>query len=222
MEYPGTDLSTEALLPWYYEKLKSLPKGSRSGGASHPAMCGLSEKLNLKMHSRSYSLIAKLFVTKQTLKMNTEWLANLLFHGDSRAAVVVSIHPLIVSAYTDELDTALLLSFPKVFVKRFQLEAGQRLLSANSYCFECNGARQTAADLEEGPKATGTFANFIPIICEFLSEDSGRIEQRKREIDKREWQYAMKIGKRLLNESKYEPRDGRPWYRDEVGRLKPT
>src|SRR4051794_19833466 len=43
------------------------------------------------------------------------WIRDVLIHGDSRAAVVMSVRPLLVAAYTDELDTIALLQFPDEF-----------------------------------------------------------------------------------------------------------
>ena len=56
-----------------------------------------------------------------------------LLHGDSRAAVVVSLSPLMVAAYTDELDCVALLRFPDALVQRYGLREGTRLLTVNLY-----------------------------------------------------------------------------------------
>src|SRR5262249_13829871 len=43
-----------------------------------------------------------------------------LQHGDSRAAVVVLTKPLLVAAYTDELDCVALLRFPEYLVEDYR------------------------------------------------------------------------------------------------------
>src|SRR5688500_4027368 len=71
----------------------------------------------------------------------------LLIEGDSRAAVVVSLHPLLVAAYTDEMDCIAMLRFPASFIPAYSLEVGSRLLTVNSY-----GYRPLTRDLIAGPR----------------------------------------------------------------------
>ena len=56
-----------------------------------------------------------------------------LLLGDSRAAVVVSTNPLMVTAYSDEMDAAILLRFPAFLVSKYALQVGTRLLTVNTY-----------------------------------------------------------------------------------------
>ena len=53
--------------------------------------------------------------------------------GDSRAAVVISTSPLLIAAYTDELDCIAMLRFPSEFVDQYHLSKGTRLLTVNCY-----------------------------------------------------------------------------------------
>src|SRR5687767_13892162 len=53
--------------------------------------------------------------------------------GDSRAAVVMKINPLLVAAYTDELDCVAILRFDDSLVAEFDLTPGTRLLTVNTY-----------------------------------------------------------------------------------------
>jgi hypothetical protein len=67
--------------------------------------------------------------------------------GDSRAAVVVSEAPLIVAPYTDELDGAVLLSFPDWLRHDYQLRSRSRLLTINTY----GRGKGVSLDLIPGP-----------------------------------------------------------------------
>jgi hypothetical protein len=126
--------------------------------------------------------------------------------GDSRAAVVARLDPLIVAAYTDELDCVALLEFPSWLVEDYSLKVGSRLLSVNTY-----GRRpKFAADLVEGPNSYGNWNHFFPVIAEFTCDGMDQIDRRKRQIPDAEWKRAAQMGKLKLSQSANTPRDGRP------------
>ncbi len=126
--------------------------------------------------------------------------------GDSRAAVVVSTSPLLVAAYSDDLDCVAMLRFPRRLARRFQFSVGSRLLTINTYCRQLT----TQADLTLGPNHTGQSTGFFPLIGEFLSDDERRIETRKRKIDEAEWQRCRELGDAYLFEHPGMARGGRP------------
>ncbi|MFK7923663.1 MAG: hypothetical protein AB8H47_17020 [Bacteroidia bacterium] len=130
-----------------------------------------------------------------------------LAHGDSRAAIVVQTNPeLIVAAYTDEMDAVALLSFPLELVRIYDLIKGQRLLTVNVYEY----GEGVESDLELGPKQTGQYGNFIPLIAEFLSDDMDQIEDRKSTISQSEWQRTWQMGENALFDGQG-IRDGEPY-----------
>jgi Fe-S cluster assembly iron-binding protein IscA len=132
-----------------------------------------------------------------------------LQQGDSRAAVVVSLAPLVVAAYTDELDCVALLRFPEDLVAEYGLQVGSRLLTVNRY-FQ-GGERP--GDLVPGPRDTRQYTNYIPIIADFLATDRARVERRKAAIGEDEWERAAEMGRALLGRG-VTPRDGRPLHCD--------
>lgn len=172
---------------------------------------------------------AKLKILQPELFSPARWLLHLLTHpltqnpasrsywkvripeqlafGDSRAAVVVSTSPLIVAAYTDELDCVALLRFGEKILGEYELKDGSRLITVNTYSSLDFGV---ARDLELGPAHCGRYGNFSPFIADFLTDDHGRLRERKAEIDEAEWQRAEELGRRLLRSPKITPRDGRP------------
>lgn len=127
--------------------------------------------------------------------------------GDSRAALVVGVSPLLVAAYTDELDCVAMLRYPPEFVGTFQLREGSRLLTVNTYFKE----PRIAADLVPGPAAHDEWTNVYPVIAEFLSEDAGRIERRKSEIDESEWERCALLAREYLRLHPGVARDGSPY-----------
>lgn len=135
-----------------------------------------------------------------------EWLSEHLQLGDSRAAVVVSVAPLVVAAYTDELDCVALLGLPDGLVPEYRLQVGSRLLTVNMYQ-QAGEARP--GDLVPGPKDTGRFCNYTPLIADFLATDATRVDRRKQTIGEDEWAKAAEMGHELLRRG-VRPRDGRP------------
>ena len=127
-----------------------------------------------------------------------------LFDGDSRAAIVMSIDPLIIAAYTDELDAVALLAFPADLAKRYALKPGYKMLTINTYEI----GEDLAADLESSDPTRSRYRNFTPLIAEFLTRDAARVNERKRAIARQEWDRATELARRAMQHGRY--RDGRP------------
>ncbi len=128
--------------------------------------------------------------------------------GDSRAAVVVSVNPLLVAAYTDELDCIAMLRFPDEFVRRYRLSIGSRLLTVNCY----GNSPNFDPDLILGPQLIQRWTGFHPLIAEFLTDDYDRVQARKNDITENEWQRAFTMGTEYIKVRPGVARDGRPVY----------
>lgn len=130
--------------------------------------------------------------------------------GDSRAAVVASTQPLLVAAYTDELDCVVLLHFPEKLLERYGLRRGSRLLTVNTYSWPREDGT-VAEDLDPGPRSYDQYSDYSPLIAEFLSDDMAAIEARKAAIPEPEWERARQMGQAVLERHGPErARDGRP------------
>ncbi|MGC4034040.1 MAG: hypothetical protein QM754_20355 [Tepidisphaeraceae bacterium] len=125
--------------------------------------------------------------------------------GDSRAAVVMSTEPLIVAAYTDELDCVAMLKFDSSLAADYQLKPGSKLLTVNTYW-----QGKVVRDLTAGPGTYGRYGNFSPMIADFLTDDAERLQTRKKQIDKAEWQRTWELGRAYLKATPDRARDGRP------------
>ncbi len=172
--------------------------------ASHPGQVELSVP-RLRRTWRGYYWL--FFALRPVLRVNL--VAKLAEHvqlGDSRAAVVVRRHPLTVAAYTDELDCVALLEFPAHLAGTHGLETGSRLLTVNTYAVDGDLAK----DLWNGPESYGRYVNFHPVIVDFVSDSTERIESRKGEIDEAEWERCRDMGFKRLQERPDGHRNGCP------------
>lgn len=131
-----------------------------------------------------------------------------MMHGDSRPALVVSVDPLRVAAYTDEMDCVVLLKFDQSFVSDYSLRVGSRLLSVNTYARAESGY---ATDIIIGEWNNGTWGNYAPYIAEFLSDDVLVIDQLKAGIHEDEWLRTTLAAERYRKtKGLLIARDGRP------------
>ena len=175
--------------------------------ASDPGRLRLSEAKLKLIRPDLFGVLGALRRIWQPLPQRT-YISEQLQHGDSRAAVVVSVSPLLIAAYTDELDCIAMLRFPDSFAHQYALAVGSRLLTVNTY-------RRTPPyqqDLMLGPNLIKRWTGFHPLIAEFVSEDMERIENRKATICEAEWDRTWQFGKGYLALRPGVARDGRPVY----------
>ncbi len=131
-----------------------------------------------------------------------------LCFGDTRAAVVVKADPIVVAAYSDELDCVALLRFRNWVRRVYRIELGTRLLTVNTYTWIRDAV---AVDLIPGPQASGTYGDFYPMIAEFLAADLTPIEARKARISEREWDRAQQMGTQFIQDYPDRVRIGSPY-----------
>ena len=141
----------------------------------------------------------------------------ILKKGDSRAAVVVRTSPLLVAAYTDELDCVALLKFDDALTDEYGLSIGSRLLSVNIYTPRTLGFF-VQRDLIPGPYDSKQFGNFQPFIADFLSDDADRISERKASIGEEEWTRTLELGEQYLTARLGMARDGKPTRSEKTAR----
>src|SRR5262245_23494382 len=159
--------------------------------ASNPGSLRVSPRKLYTMHPELaswWAWMAYIIRERKTRGLSrTFWLTHIeehLMHGDSRAALVVSIDPLRVAAYSDDLDCVVLLEFDQSFVRDYRLKVGSRLLTVNTYARVKWGY---ASDIVRGEDPNEDWGNFAPYIGEFLSDDVRVIERRKASISEDEW-----------------------------------
>ena len=129
-----------------------------------------------------------------------------IFYGDSQPAIVISKKPLLVAAYSEDIDCVVILKFPDKFSETYKLEQGSRLLTVNTYLY----IEDYQKDLMPGPNNDNTWCGVSPIIVDFISDDIDTIESKKNQFEESLWSYVYNLG---VAYSKTHPnvcRDGRP------------
>lgn len=196
--------------------------------AIEPGLITLSDgKLKL-FHPELYSLSWWMFWRwrgYQLYKRTKVQIAEQLYYGDSRAAMVVGLDPLLIAAFSWELDTIAVLIFKdhvtphpeygewyprglaSLLIRRYKLKMETRLLTVNTYK---SRAEEVAPDLRFGPRARGVYGNFAPYIADFLTDDVDRLSERKQQIPEEEWQRVYQYSLELTVNREFRPRDGRP------------
>jgi len=134
-----------------------------------------------------------------------EYLARHMALGDSRAAVVVALDPILVAAYTSELDCVAVLAFPSQVVDQ-PLVVGTRLLTVNTY----HRGDFDQLDIDPGPRRADRWVGFHPVIADFICANPDVVEHRKREIDDAEWQRTLDLGIAYLAQHPGKYRNGAP------------
>lgn len=168
--------------------------------ASNPgAVCLSREKFKeLRDKILRVNPLKKIYFNKQFKRID-QYLRN----GDTQPAIVVSVSPLIISVYSEDMDAVLFLKFPEELAAKYGLSVGARLVSTNVY-FE---GTKLAKDIQTGTGYTHSFVNFTPVIPLFLSNDEGFIRSRVNLFEEAEWNRL-----KLLTEERaaknIAPRDG--------------
>lgn len=176
-----------------------------SSYASNPISLKLDIERLKKIHPETWW---RKYVSPHPLEMIDEHMSL----GDSRAAQVISLSPLRVSAYTDELDCCAVLEFSQhaaacilAFVPSLQIN--QRLITVNSY----SEGPMLVSDLWNGPNSYHRYNNFFPVIADFYGDNSSAIAARLETIDEDEWNRLGVATKEYLDKNVGQVRDGSPF-----------
>ena len=122
-------------------------------------------KLKYKKFYQVRKLVCKSVKEQMAFDMNTQFLGNVLMFGDTQPAVVRSASPLVVSAYSDEMDAVIFLKYPDELAATYSLKPGDRLVTSVTYLPLQD---KTAPDIFPGSGFSGQFGNFIPIVQLFF------------------------------------------------------
>jgi hypothetical protein len=175
--------------------------------ASNRAELSLSEEKLRRYQPEAFGFSGLLWSIRKRVRF--KWLlAQCLKYGDARAAIVASVSPLIVAAYSDEFDAVLALRYPDAFTEHFSLTIGQHLISVTAY------GPTPARDIVRGSNAETEWGNFVPTIAEFFSDDVGRIEHLHSRISDREWNRCRELCAVWMTTRTPRARDGLPLHAD--------
>ena len=144
---------------------------------------------NAKFSYKKYYPVRKLicsgFKEKFTCDMLIQQVMAILRYGDTQPALVCSLDPLLVSAYSDELDAVMMLRFPNELAEKYGLKVGDRLVTSNQYVYA--HFDDTAPDIHAGEGNTGNYSDFIPVVQLFLAKNDDKIMARTNLFDEVKW-----------------------------------
>ncbi|MCY2963255.1 MAG: hypothetical protein NT069_06305 [Planctomycetota bacterium] len=138
-----------------------------------------------------------------------ERLASHIWSGDANPAVVVSLNPLIVAAYSPDIDNVMLLRLPDELVEGMNgiepLSLGTRLVTCNTY----GRLAPDECDIPAGPLSSGAWSSCVCVIADLISDDRKRLEELKHSFTSQAWGACDRHARRRL-ENREPCRDGRP------------
>ena len=117
-------------------------------------------------------------------------IAATLATGDAQPAIVISLRPLLVSAYSDEFDAVVILDIPESLKEVYRLQLGTRLLTC---CFYGPDDRMQN-DIAPGPGCSKRWQIFMPVLADICSGDYHRIRLHKQDISEDYWHKAWYMG----------------------------
>ncbi len=126
-------------------------------------------------------------------------------YGDTQPAVVISVKPLLIAPYSDEMDAVVLLHFPQAYAEKYGLQKFDRLISVNTYA---GPDLHIAKDIFVGPNYLNRWVDFFPLIADFLSDDTEKLQKHKESIPDSVWDYTATLGEEYLLKHKGLMRNG--------------
>lgn len=144
------------------------------------------------------SFIKKMYCNKQFQRIN-----DFMVHGDTQPAVVYSVNPLIISAYSDEMDGVVFLEFPDELAEMYNLRAGMRLVTSNVY----KVGMKVSKDITVGSGYLKRYTDFTPIVQLFLTKDEDYSMKRTELFDEEIWKKVESLTAEYAH-SGNKPRNG--------------
>ena len=127
-----------------------------------------------------------------------------LYYGDTQPALVMSVAPLTVAAYSDEIDGVLMLRFPDDFTEKYGLYPGMRLTTSNVY-FRGEGFPR---DIFIGEGFCRRYTDFLPIVQLFLGKNDEKIKAKTGLFGEDMWSRVSEKAARYTQEHPDLYRDG--------------
>lgn len=189
-------------------KIKTLDKSTH---ASSPGSVSLSDEKLKKLRPDLYRIGTVIVETCKSIYFGWNEKRRIkehLFYGDSQPAIVISRQPLIVAAYSEDIDCVVLLKFPDEYANIYGLEVRSKLITVNTYGKE----EDFQHDILPGDNCDYTWTSFNPFIAEFLTDDLDILTHKKEQISNEFWDYVydLAIEYQIRNPNVW--RDGRPGY----------
>ncbi len=120
---------------------------------------------------------------------NFECINEFMVEGDTQPAVVYSVAPLIISAYSDEMDGVVFLEFPDRLAEMYDLKKGMRLVTSNIYKY----GKKTVKDINAGVAYLKRYSDFTPIVQLFLTDSENYAMRRTELFDEEKWDRVNRL-----------------------------
>lgn len=170
--------------------------------ASDPGNVSLSKR---KFKTLRDEVLKIPFLKRKDYNKQYERLNQFLSYGDTQPAIVCSIDPLIISAYSDEMDAVLLLRFPDIMRQMYHLETGMRLVCSNVYFRDPD----IAYDIKVGEDYQERYTDFQPMVQLFLADEEELIRNRVLLVEEETWERVEQLtGERLQRINRIGTRNG--------------
>lgn len=198
-------------MPCVYDKKESSsgapPAPARETRASIPGNAKFSYKKYYPIRRMLFSKFGSFSKLGEKFKsdMRIQGAAQLLMFGDTQPAMVCSTEPLLVAAYSDEMDAVVMLKFPSEFVSMYDLRIGTRLVTSNYYAPK---DEPFAKDIFVGKDCSNNWNDFYPIVQLFIAKNDEKIKKRTELFDEELWAKVERLAAEYLNEHPDTVRDG--------------
>jgi L-ascorbate metabolism protein UlaG (beta-lactamase superfamily) len=128
-----------------------------------------------------------------------------LDEGQADAAIVLSVDPLRVAAYSRELDTVVTLDLPRKLGAG--LREGQELVTLNLHRPLSEGY---AEDLEPGAMSSQRFGDVSALVADLTCAPPEAVQALRKQIPEENYERCRKVTQVLATRSNHRVRDGRP------------
>ncbi|MCL2884997.1 MAG: hypothetical protein FWF49_05895 [Oscillospiraceae bacterium] len=102
--------------------------------------------------------------------------------GDAQPAIVWSLSPFLIAAYSDEMDAVVMVRFNSELAKKYGIVKGQHMISINVYLDGKRYGWDISEDIKIGSGYLGRWIGFHPHIGDLLSDNTEIIEKHKKNI----------------------------------------
>ncbi len=161
-------------------------------GVFNPGLFKLDKKKLKKLRPETFNFIRMMFVGNDSSSNYSVQLND----GDIQTAVVVSVDPLLVACYTDDMDAVVLQCYPKELGEKMGWQLNTRLVTTASY--NGLGTVRRNKDIFEGPNSKKKFKSYGPIIADLYATDMAYVERKKSEIPDVLWEKTAELGKEYM------------------------
>jgi hypothetical protein len=114
--------------------------------------------------------------------------------GDTNPAIVASLDPLLVAAYSEDMDAVIMLKFPQEYIERYNLKKQDKLITINIYFTQL-----LHKDIFAGENCSNQWEDFMPTIGNFVSSDIDKIKAHTENIPEELWQHVQHLAEDYLS-----------------------